>query len=283
MIKMTKQLLVLNIALIIASISISSCVEKEVIIPDFMPPPSDKVVLVEELTGVSCPNCPSGSATLQGLITIFDGAVIGVGIHGDFLASPIEGHSIYDFRNAVGSELEQYFSPFLGKPAASINRIHFPGQDFLTIATPALWQQFIEAEFAKPNVLTLEKEISYDPETRLVSVSVGAIPLVDLAGDYNISVMVLESHIIDSQKDQTVIIDDYEHNHALRDMMTATLGDFLGSNLTAGSIIKKSYTYTLPISDGTWNPENMEIVISVARVDNGGQEVIQAIEGHVVE
>lgn len=264
-------------------LSIMSCEEKPIIIPDFEVPVSDKVVLVEELTGVSCPNCPAGSAQLLKLISDFEGLVVGVGIHGDFLTEPIDGHSIYDFRTEVASDIESHLSPFLGKPAAVINRVQFPTEDFLGVDNIDLWQQYVLSEFDKPSLITFEYNVDYDPATRLVTLGVDIFPVVDLPGQYALSIMVTEGHIIDAQKNVSEIIDEYEHEHVLRDMMTATLGDQIGGNFSQGNAISKTYTYTIPESDGTWIPENMEIVGFVTDVTGGTEEVIQAFEAHIVE
>ncbi len=264
-------------------ISLVSCEEKSITIPDFEVPVSDKVVLIEELTGVSCPNCPAGSSELQNIITDFEGLVVGVGIHGDFLTEPVEGHSIYDFRTNVASELESHFAPFLGKPAAVINRVQFPTEDFLGIDNIDLWQQYVLAEFNKSSQITFEYNIDYDPATRTVTLGLDIFPVVDLPGQYALSLMVTEGHIIDAQKNVSEIIDDYEHEHVLRDMMTATLGDPIGSNLEQGKAVSKTYTYTIPESDNLWVPENMDIVGFVTDITGGEEEVLQAFEAHIIE
>ncbi len=260
------------------------CEEKMVTIPDFEPPVSDKVVLVEELTGVSCPNCPAGSTKLASLIQKFEGKVVGVGIHGEFLAEPIEDKSIYDFRNDVVRDIEFHLSPFQGKPAAVINRVFFEGEGFLGVDNIDLWEGYVQQEFDKPEILTFGYQVDYDISTRQVSIDIDMFPATTMPGSYAFHLMVLESHIIDAQKDVEEIIDEYEHNHVLRDMMTGTLGDAIGGNYSpANPPSSRNYTYTLPESDGTWIPENIELVGFVTDITGGGEEVIQAFEAHLIE
>jgi len=48
-----------------------SCKEELIMVPDFEIPPSDRKVLLEELTGVRCPNCPAGAAVVKELKTLY--------------------------------------------------------------------------------------------------------------------------------------------------------------------------------------------------------------------
>jgi hypothetical protein len=46
------------------SVSFFTCTEIPIQLKDPVIPESDRVVLIEELTGASCPNCPKGSAAI---------------------------------------------------------------------------------------------------------------------------------------------------------------------------------------------------------------------------
>ena len=259
------------------------CQEKTIEIPPFTPPTTERVVLVEELTGVSCQGCPAGSTKLQSLITQYDGNLIGVAVHGTFLCEPIEGRSIYDFRNSDAQALESKFSPFLGKPAAVVNRVKYNDQDFLGIDNVGLWQQYIESEFQKPNVLSLFLNHEYDEASRQIFIDVTTVAIENISGEVRLSAYITESHIIDAQKNGPNIEDDYEHNHVLRDMISEISGDFLSNGMTVGQEIQKAYSYTLPEEDGTWVADNMEVIFAVNIIDNDGEEIVQANYFHLVE
>ena len=259
-----------------------SCEEKPIPIPEFEPPESDRVIVIEDLTGASCQGCPAGSTKLASLIQLFDGNVIGVGVHGDFLSNPIDGHSKYDFRFDKAKELEKLFT-YQGKPAAIINRINYEDQNFHGIDDVDLWQSYVERELEKPNFLTLLHDSSYDPATRTLNMDIVGAPVRELEGNFNITVMITENHIIDAQKNGQVIEDDYEHNHVLRAIITETRGDFFTNNLEIGKNITKSFTYTIPEEDGTYIAENMEVVAFITKVESSSEETLQATQFHVVE
>ena len=263
---------------VIAAITIYSCNEIMLNIEDPVIPESDRVVLIEELTGASCPNCPKGSAAIEFILSQFPGKVAVVGIHGDFLAQPIKDKSKYDFRNQKAKDLENWLKPWYGKPAATTNRILTEDdQEPYAISSPDLWYAEVAKELQKPHQMNILLAVDYDENKRTIDLDVTAIPLVDLAGNYNISVYLTESDIIDAQSNGSEYVEDYEHKHVLMDMMTNATGDSFGTNLKANEVIKKKFpTYPLPVREGLFNPEKMEVVVMVSKSDVGVRDVVQA-------
>ncbi len=264
------------------SVSFFTCTEIPIQLKDPVIPESDRVVLIEELTGASCPNCPKGSAAIENIIAKFPGRVVAVGIHGDFLAKPTP-KSKYDFRNPKAKDLENWFQPWFGKPSASVNRV--PDEnDLLMVDLPDLWQAAVEKELQKEHKMNILMDVSFDAPTRRVDIELAIIPLVNLPGNYNISVYLLESDIIDAQSNGSVIIETYKHKHVLRDMLTRFDGDTFGSDLPAGSIIKRNYSYTLPDTPaGLWIPEHLDVVAMVSHNAPKDKSVVQAAHAAVVE
>jgi len=263
-----------------------SCEEKAVIIPEFEPIDSGKVVYVEELTGVRCPNCPTGSARLESIRSLYPENVVIVGIHGIDLAKPLD-ESKYDFRNEDAASLEVFLKPWLGKPSAYFNRERFEELEAIEQwGHPGSggWITFVERELEKPQVMEVTIVKEYDPVTRILEVEVVVLPLEDLSGEFKLSIMLTEGGIIDAQDDQNAIIEDYEHNHVLRDVITNFNGDAFDNQLTKGQAKTKSYTYSIP-DDGTglWNPDHIEIVAFIANTEGESEEVLQAAEAHLVD
>jgi len=133
-------------------LAIFSCEEQPIPIPDAIIPAEGKVILVEELTGVSCPPCAAAAIALKNIAEASDGAVVYYGVHGSLQAEPTS-QSNYDFRYPDASELENSFS-FFGKPAAAFNRIALP--DGVTAQSNGnTWQPFIDAELQKAQVIDI--------------------------------------------------------------------------------------------------------------------------------
>lgn len=267
------------ILLILFTFFLSSCDE---ICPEITDPiieDNGNVVLLEELTGASCPNCPKGTAAVQAILDKFPGKVTAIAIHGKFLAEPVKNRSKYDFRNEDAKGLEEWFQPWLGKPAAAFNRVDQNSADekYAIFAT-GLWQSKVEEELQKEHVMNILMDVKYDETSRVAKIDFTAIPLKDLAGEYNYSIFLTESHIIDAQTNGSVIIDDFEHNHVLRDMATGFKGDFLGTNLIKNESIKKSISHPI---DQLWNPDNIEVVITIHPNSTAPSRIIQCAFKHL--
>lgn len=272
-----------KIFLIPAATLILSCKEIPVTISDPVIPQSDKIVLIEELTGASCSNCPKGSATIDNILSRHKGRVVAVGVHGKFLSQPTS-KSKYDFRNPKAKDLEAWFTGWQGKPTASVNRAVDPSSGLIVQDNPDLWLAGVERELQKPHLMNILLDAGYNADTRQVDLEVAAIPLADLPGNYNISIYLTESDIVDAQADGTEIIQDFTFKHVLMDMLTKHSGDVLATNLEKNKIIKKSYSYTLPSNvPGLWNAQNMELVVMVSHSSPTDVSVLQAASVHVVK
>jgi len=261
---------------------LTSCEEVPVVLLDPIIPESDKIVIIEELSGASCPNCPKGYSAVDNILSKFSGRVAAVSIHGDFLAKPTV-KSKYDFRTPKARDLENWFKPWFGKPSASINRV--PDENnFLMIALPDLWQAAVEKELQKPHTLNLSAEVNFDKTTRKLDIDVAAIPLVDINGTFSISVFLTESDILDGQTNGPNIIEDFNHKHVLRDMLTKFDGDSFSSDLKKNDILRRTYTYTIPTStDGLWDPTKMEVIISIHHNEAKNKSVVQGFYSKVLK
>ena len=173
----------------------------------------------------------------------------------------------------------------MGKPAAYFNRIFFEDlQGDWGNSFSGQWQGYVERELEKEQVIELTVIKDYDPVSRVLDVTVGISPLEDLSGEFKLTIMLTEGKIIDAQDDQNVIILDYEHNHVLRDVITNFDGDIIASELLVGSPIARDYTYTIPDDgSGLWNEEHIEVVAFIANTEGESEEVLQAIQTHLVD
>lgn len=196
-----------NIIALVCLYMLSACEEKPLVIPDFVPPTSGKVVLIEEFTGASCTGCPQGAAKVEELLNLLPNNVAAVAIHGAFLSEPIANKSKYDFRNEDAAVLEQEPSFALqSKPAAMIDRSEvFPGQPIIKDSPPS-WGIFVEELLQEDQELELSIDAIVD--NGVLEVTVFGTALVDLPGNYNLGVYVTQSHIIDYQKTTGSTISD---------------------------------------------------------------------------
>lgn len=276
----------LSLFIVVAAMFLSSCEEKMVIIPDFTAPQSDRVILMEEFTGASCPNCPAGTEQTENLLSLFPDNLVAVGIHSDFLAFPAKPGEL-DLRVPAANEIETFLGEWRSKPEAAFNRKVFSnrGEDHIRVRTfPDAWINFIQDELETFARVYVDIESHYDESSRQVDIIVTATAQEKIeSGDYRVNVMITESGITTSQKDGGNIISDFVHKHALRALLTDVGGDGLFTSLGSGVERKANFSFVLPDEEvmGWWIPENCSVIAFIT--DGATKEVLQAAEVHLVD
>lgn len=265
------------IAFIVIGICFISCDEVPLELPQKGNIESDRVVLLQEFTGVKCPNCPKGAAEAKRLLNEYSNNLVVMAIHGDFLTDPLE-ESNYDFRTDDSRAIEDA-TPLQGKPAGAINRRKL---DPIFLAYDSdLWDKYIIDELSLPATMNVLVEATYDESSNAITVNVFIKPLETLNGGFTISVGITQGGIIDAQEDGSVILDEYEHEHVLRKMLTNPLGDILATDLVKNIQLQRTYTYTIPNDQLPYVIENLEIVAYVSRDGSSESPIIQAAKTHI--
>ena len=98
----------------------TACKEKPIVSPEG-PRIFDRVVLVEEFTGVQCTPCAAASAQLESLSNIYPDNMVVVAIHAGELAPPYP-NSNYDLRTEDGDNIMNYLGEPYANPSAVFNR-----------------------------------------------------------------------------------------------------------------------------------------------------------------
>jgi len=254
-------------------------------IPTPLPPPivveEGRVIMIEELTGVSCTPCAAASAILEEILDNADGAVVAYGIHGRFQSEP-RPESKYDFRNEDAEQLESYLVEF-GKPAASFNRT-VSNTGSLVYGQPASWQASVDQELVKPQAADINIISTYNAAARRVDISVNVTSLENITGVVSLVVAISESNLVDPQSAPSGDIKDFKHKHVLKKLLTPLLGNpIVSSGMSSGQSESSIFSYTIPDElNGEWTPENMEITAFITAEDRGG-EIQQAAQIHLTE
>lgn len=236
-------------------------------------------VLIEEFTGVRCVNCPAGSAAIEGLLADYGQRLVAISIHAGSFAPPYPGSE--DFRTDEGTNLLSYLGAPLGYPTAVVNRKKFDGEFDLQLGRTQ-WPGFIVDELGVPPKVKIDIQNAYSNEDRRLEVKVTLYVEENIGEEeVHISVAITENDIQELQLTPSSGTPDpnYKHKHVLRDMLTTYNGDRIDEALTAGAVIEKNYTITLPPG---WVAENCEVVAFV-NLDGDNKEVLQAHQAGVTE
>ena len=263
----------------------SACEEECIEIPEIQA--GNRAVLVEEITGVRCQACPLGSAELVRLDSIHGENLIVVSVHAagsfsfPYTANEFPPNGGIDFRSSEADELALYLGDIQGYPTASFDRHIFNQQLSPFVTSAGTWGGFVAQRLQAPAEATMTLDANYSAGSRDLSMDVSIFPEKNLTGDIRLTVMITEDHIINPQKDGTITIEDYDHRHVLRKIVTAPLGETLSETFTAGSEIKRSYTFKIPEE---WVANNCSVV-AFTHENNGDKrkDVLQAVEVHLEE
>jgi len=244
-------------------------------------PAGERVVLIEEFTGKGCTNCPKGSRELENLLSIYQQQLVVVSIHANFFANPqFFPLGQYDFRTDEGELLFDYLGPNLGYPAGVIDRRKF-NNEFQQGTN--VWAGYIAQESALEPRVEFTISRSYQENTRHLYLLIEGRAKFDIPEELRISVMITESGIIDAQVDSEAggVVEDYVHNHVLRDMLTPFDGHELAPALIAGEEFEVEFAYEM---SSAWNAAQCNIIAFISLNTNSGDiTVLQAGETHVME
>lgn len=235
---------------------------------DNVPEAEQKVVLMEEFTGVRCTNCPIGHAKVAELYAAHGERFIAIGVHSNFLGAPYEGNE--DFRTESANSLNNALGPVNGKPSAFIDRRVFPSNQTRDIINPDLWTGFVAQQLAATTPLNLDLEIvEINENERLVRYRT-TLTYTENAQAHNLGFAITENNLIAAQLNAGTVIEDYNHQHVLRKYITPIMGIPLAIDLEMGRVIIKEFELEVPLE---WNIDNLELIAFI-RASN--DEIVQA-------
>jgi hypothetical protein len=258
-----------------------------------VPAPQPKTVIIEEFTGVRCPNCPDAQAEAKRLSQNNPGRVNIVTIHPlnllNSLTRPFDKNigdkhtSNQDMRTDAGRIIFQLIGVTQQLPTGSINRRLFSGETNFAVDF-SKWAAFVNNELAQTNpvnISVLAKNIGDS-----IEVSCELIYTENVADSNYLTIMITEDGIIDVQEKRvgglTVYDEEYEHNHVLRAVVTSTTGDLLNPRLpiyqlNAGRAFKRVYRIA---RDPKWNANKLN-AIALVHSNPIKKLVLQSIETNV--
>ncbi len=256
-------------ALSFAFLALTACGPKDEPIPDSFP----KKHLIEEFTGQTCGYCPYGMNCIHDFMENDTNFIL------------ILHHYGYsqDHFTVAGSKTITNTLKVKGAPTMTINRAKtsYLEEGFKRSATtfhPSYLPDVDKAQFEKTTYASVNIQNTYDPSSRELKIKVsGALSKKDYPF-LNLTVLVKESGMIDSQADYYYSFEgwkEFRHTNAVRAFLSAAEGD----PLKVGANRRYSMEYTITLKDA-WVPENCMVV---AFLSEEFQPVVQAAQKPVVE
>jgi hypothetical protein len=238
---------------------------------------SEKVVLLEDYTGMQCVNCPDAAAIIDNIHHTFGDNFIAVGLHptsGPY-QKPMPGKDGV-MVNLSSDDADAYYKKFSVKafPTAMIDRSTFDGSKLLD--NKDKWAAYVNQQMTASTPVNLSMESTYDATTRTVTLATD-IEFSEAVGEtLYLQLWVIENGIIGPQVTAKGFNWEYEHNHVLRSAINGTWGQSLGASFNANQRLETiTTTYTL---NEAWKAGNCEIVGFVYRASD---DVI--LQAHLVD
>jgi len=226
-----------------------------------VPAVQDKKVLLEDISGVKCVNCPDAAAKADELKALHGEKLVVVTLMPDksLLANFTDPDPDYaQVSNPQVTQLLNSLNPPSAMPLGMINRTN-NGNGLMVVYQR--WPGDVQTELNKPNTVNIEIETSYDNGNRQLLVT-AIITYTEDQTDSNqsMSIVLTESNIFGKQKKSTGDDKNYEFKHVARDFATNPTGDPLPKNLSKGRQIKRQYAINvLP----NWDIAHCEVVVLV--------------------
>jgi len=245
-----------------------------------LPTPQNKMVLIEEFTGISCTWCPTGHQALYSLDSIYSGRLNIVSIHEGPYAKPLSGLFDIDLRTDAGDALGTMFNGLPSAfPSAVVDRVIFSGDQDLYDSNHGSWGTRVSERLSEnvPVNITVSN-VSYDSQTGKLGALISLHYTVNVDSAHFLSVFILEDSILTPQLNQGIWEQDYVQKHVLRDMLSSYQGDALNESLDAGRVFEKEYKISV---DPNWNKDQCHI-LAVVHHKGGILNVVQSASGHIV-
>lgn len=212
-----------NVGFLLVFLFVLSACNDEISYDLAKPMAGKQKVLIEEISGVRCPNCPDGSRLLAALNEDFDSSLIVVTYHAGSFSRPY-GESKYDFKTMQTVGLMDLLGRPEGYPSAAIQRIPVTGQQTYQ-RLPNTWTTTIsDAVNAKPKV---DLTLTVDTVNSFTNLHVSALFLEDIRKPVYLTAYLTEDGLIDPQADTQTseeYVADFKHNHVLREILTPVEG-----------------------------------------------------------
>lgn len=221
--------------------------------------PSNRNVLIEELTGRNCGYCPWGQYFVNQTIKENPGRVFTVNIHKQSSLSPT---SYPNLNTLKGGDVASAFNKDGALPKAMVNRSEEEAVGLNTIQN--YWNSMALEQLNQAAECNIAGTVSINPDTRLARITVEVYYTTDSKVDNNyLTVIMLQDSILGSQtgpeyNQEQMVGDQYCHMHVYRNTLTDKWGDAI-SPTTNGTLITKTYKYTIPESIGSPNGVKVDL------------------------
>ncbi|RMF02849.1 MAG: hypothetical protein D6772_02960, partial [Bacteroidetes bacterium] len=224
--------------------------------------PAPKRAVLEEFGGIYCVYCPHGHQIIRDMEEALEESFISLNYQVGAYAVPLGQDP--DLRTDYGAAIAEQ-SGLSGYPAATVNRLVFPGMEQGDPGTTALnrsrWTAAVQSVLQQTAPVNIAIEASLNITTLELEVYLEYYYTTNAEGAENrLHLAVLQNNVLAPQHGGAQGA-YYVHQHLVRDFLTGADGHRISSN-TAGAFGSLTYRVTLPNTyrDIWVDPVNIELV-----------------------
>lgn len=238
---------------------------------------TNRVAIIEEFTGTSCPQCPAGHAVLDGILNANPVSVFAVGYSptNSSLTGPYAGG--LDLRRSFPDPF--YSNPYYGNgdgrsmPTAHINRTKYSGSRKSSSST---WSSRANGIKSQASPVNLGLASSYDAMANQIDVTVEVYFTSNVTGPVYLTVLLMEGNIITTQSGAS---GNYTHKHVFREnLQNGQWGDVLTGTTNSGDLTTMNFSFDNSSSNYVIN--NCDILAFVSTGLDDNSEIITGFQVH---
>lgn len=235
-----------------------------------------KNVLIEDLTGVNCVNCPKAADTGKALINALNGRVKLAGLYLTTpftLTNPFPGEE--DLRTQEAEDIANAIFVPSSLPSGYVDRAKSSG---IRNIDYSVWRTEVNKRLALSTPVNISVNGSYSDADSNITVNMAITYTEDMTSEsHSYTIMILEDSIIVAQKVPLVgTVYDYVHYHVLRTTYTPSVGALITENKEVGRVIQKSFKGKI---GNTWRPGKCSVIVFVQ--DANTKEVLHVEDAHI--
>ncbi len=241
-----------------------------------------KNVLIEDISGVKCNNCPKAADIAHEIQGKNDeGRVVVMTLHsnryGAFTAPYSDSKDTFNTVEATEIVSNLIGEPS-GLPAGAIDRKLFDGKTSKVNQQYETWEAQVNEQLVLEAKAAVELEIINQGNRKIIA-NIKTTFVEDDATPVFLSVFIIENKIKSKQKLPDNTYDkDYVHYSILRKGVTNYAGTLLAQSVEAGRVFEKGIEIDIPEK---YNIDNCAIVVLINKNQGGVTEIVQCAEKHI--
>lgn len=240
-----------------------------------VPSAQHKAVLIEDITGVRCNNCPSAALKAKEITDLkSEDSVVVMALYTNHLpnlTTPWPGFPTLN--SAYSTNIVDFNGVPSAIPCGYVDRAIFsPLTDRVTPYSS--WLNFVNTRLTKSTPVNIDLKSSFGGNKAELTMKLTFTS--NVADNLKYSLFLIEDGVVSKQRTLVKDDDSYTHNHILRFAFGNATGNAIIEDLVSGRVIQKIFDYEFK---GDYNPDKCKIVCVITNATT--YEVVNVRQIHI--